>query len=232
MAAEVKDISTQLNKYWEELRPDNVVLVPVSKTKPDQDLLAAYDAGNRIFGENKVQELVDKHERLPKDIQWHYIGHLQRNKVKYIAPFVQLIHAVDSERLLREINKQAVKVDRTIDCLLQVHIATEEAKFGFSEQELKDLITSDIWTDLANVRILGLMGMATNTSNMDQVRNEFRSLSELNANLKAQDLPKQFELTELSMGMSGDYTIAVSEGSTMVRIGSAIFGERDYTSNA
>jgi pyridoxal phosphate enzyme (YggS family) len=221
------DIGSQLEKFWGELAPDNVVLVPVSKTKPDEDLMIAYEAGNRIFGENKVQELVDKHDRLPKDIEWHYIGHLQRNKVKYIAPFVHLIHAIDSERLLKEINKQAAKCDRQINCLLQVYIATEEAKFGFSPEELNQLITSDIWSDLNNIAVVGLMGMATNTSDEGQIRAEFKTLAALVNTLNSSSLPKQFALKELSIGMSGDYKIAIEEGSTMVRIGSAIFGQRN-----
>lgn len=225
------NIGSQLEKFWGELSPHNVVLVPVSKTKPDEDLMIAYEAGNKVFGENKVQELVDKYDRLPKDIEWHYIGHLQRNKVKYIAPFVHLIQAVDSERLLKEINKQAAKYDRKINCLLQVYIAKEEAKFGFSPEELNQLIASGIWSELNNITIVGLMGMATNTSDEGQIRAEFKTLASLANTLKSSSLPTQFDLKELSMGMSGDYKIAIEEGSTMVRIGSAIFGQRNYPSN-
>lgn len=226
------DISGQLHKYWDELKPFNCQLVPVSKTKPNEDLMAAYDAGNKVFGENKVQELVEKYEALPKDIDWHYIGHLQRNKVKYIAPFVKLIHAVDSNRLIREINKQALKNNRTIECLLQVYIADEEAKFGFSGNEINDLVKSDIWGELDNVKIVGLMGMATNTSNQGQIRQEFKKVKELFDKLKTLDLPNQFDLKEISMGMSADYKIALEEGSTMVRVGSAIFGLRSCQINA
>lgn len=225
------NIKDALQKYTEELRKFNATLVPVSKTKPDEDLLKAYDAGNRIFGENKVQELVDKYERLPKDFEWHFIGHLQRNKVKYIAPFVSLIHAVDTDRLLKEINKQALRNDRVIDCLIQVYIATEEAKHGMSESELLELLTSEVFSGLNNIRIIGLMGMATNTSNQEQIRNEFRSLKTLFDKVESLDLPQNIQLKELSMGMSGDYQIALEEGSTMVRIGSAIFGARHYPQN-
>ena len=224
-------IADKLNQYWNELKPHSCQLVPVSKTKPNSDLMIAYEAGNKIFGENKVQELVEKHETLPKDIEWHFIGHLQRNKVKYIAPFVRLIHAVDSERLLREINKQAKSNDRIIDCLIQVDIANEETKFGMSLEELKALPSSVIWQDVQNIRIVGLMGMATNTSDMEQVREEFRTVRIALEELKAVNLPEQFELKELSMGMSGDYKIALEEGNTMVRIGSDIFGARNCQVN-
>ena len=224
-------IVDKLNQYWNELKPYSCQLVPVSKTKPNSDLMIAYEAGNKIFGENKVQELVEKHETLPKDIEWHYIGHLQRNKVKYIAPFVRLIHAVDSERLLREINKQAKANDRIIDCLIQLDIASEETKFGISLDELKALPKAIIWQDAQNIRIVGLMGMATNTSDMVQVREEFRTVRVALEELKALKLPEQFDLKELSMGMSGDYKIALEEGSTMVRIGSDIFGARNCQIN-
>jgi pyridoxal phosphate enzyme (YggS family) len=225
-------ISEQLQKYWRELAPYNCLLIPVSKTKPIEDLMVAYDTGNKVFGENKVQELVEKQAALPTDIDWHYIGHLQRNKVKYIAPFVKLIHAVDSERLIKEINKQALKNNRVIDCLLQMHIAEEEAKFGFSSEEIVELTRSNVWNELENVKIIGLMGMATNTTRQEQIRQEFRKIKIMFDQLKGEDLPHQFELKEISMGMSADYKIALEEGSTMVRIGSAIFGLRNCQINA
>ena len=219
-------IVESLKNFWEELEPYQAKLVAVSKTKPVSNLMEAYNAGNRIFGENKVQELVEKAEEMPEDTEWHFIGHLQRNKVKYIAPFVRLIHAVDSVRLLKEIDKQAAKNNRVIDCLLQVHIAQEEAKFGFDEAELKAALTDPEITELRNIRVLGLMGMATNTENKEQIRKEFRGLKGLFDHLKAGELPENVKMEELSMGMSGDYTIALEEGSTMIRIGSSIFGLR------
>jgi pyridoxal phosphate enzyme (YggS family) len=216
------------NRILAELAPHKARLVAVSKVKPAADIQSLYDAGQRIFGENYVQELQEKHPILPSDIEWHFIGHLQSNKVKYIAPFVSMIHAVDSLRLLEEINKQAAKHNRVIRCLLQVHIAEEETKFGLNETELKELLTQ--WKEQSdkfpNVRIAGFMGMATNTDNMDQVRAEFRHLKSLQAQLKASFAPADEQLTELSIGMSGDYTIALEEGSTMVRIGSMLFGAR------
>ncbi|OMP77266.1 MULTISPECIES: YggS family pyridoxal phosphate-dependent enzyme [unclassified Chitinophaga] len=216
------------NKIIGELAPHKAKLVAVSKVKPASDIQALYDAGQRIFGENYVQELQEKHPVLPNDIEWHFIGHLQSNKVKYIAPFVSMIHAVDSLRLLEEINKQAAKNNRTIRCLLQVHIAEEETKFGLDEKELTDLLTQ--WKAQAdkfkNILIAGFMGMATNTDKPDQVRAEFRHLKGLQTQLKATFAPEGEALTELSIGMSGDYTIALEEGSTMVRIGSMLFGAR------
>jgi len=205
--------------------PERVTLVAVSKTKPNEALLEAYEAGQRVFGENKVQEMVQKWETLPKDIQWHMIGHVQRNKVKYMAPFVSLIHGVDSFRLLKEINKQAEKHDRVIDCLLQMHIAKEETKFGLDDEELEALLTDSAFSNLRNVRIVGLMGMATFTDNQDQIQSEFAYLKS-KYDWVAKQLP---EISTLSMGMSGDYAIAIDEGSTMVRIGSSIFGSRQYT---
>ncbi len=204
-------------------------LIAVSKTHPAEKVLEAYQCGQRVFGENKVQELATKYEVLPKDIQWHLIGHLQSNKVKYIAPFVHLIHSIDSLKLLQEVDKQAKKNNRIIDCLLQIHIAQEETKFGFSADEVRSLIESEAVVSLNNVRIIGLMGMATFTDNQEQVRAEFRSLKELFEELKHMSLPMNMVMLELSMGMSGDYTIAMEEGSTMVRVGSAIFGNRNYT---
>lgn len=206
----------------------NCLLVAVSKTHPEEAIMEAYQAGIRDFGENKVQELVEKSEKLPKDIRWHMIGHLQRNKVKYMAGFVHLIHGVDSLKLLKEINKQAVKADRTINCLLQVHIAEEESKFGFDEAELMEMLEDEILPTLKNVKIIGLMGMATFTEDEQQVLREFEGLQSLFEKMKKMDLPDNFDLKELSMGMSGDYLLAQRKGSTMVRIGSAIFGERDY----
>ena len=219
-------ISEALHTFWSELKPYNAKLVAVSKTKPVSDLMEAYVAGNRIFGENKVQELVSKAEEMPKDIEWHMIGHLQRNKVKYIAPFVSLIHAVDSVRLLQEIDKQAEKNNRVINCLLQVHIAKEEAKFGFDAQELKLVVNDPEVAKMKHVRILGLMGMATFTEDNAQIRAEFKELKSLFDELKGGQLPENIVMKELSMGMSGDYSIALEEGSTMVRIGSSIFGLR------
>jgi pyridoxal phosphate enzyme (YggS family) len=197
---------------------DNVHLVAVSKTKSNELIIEAYGAGQRIFGENKVQELVEKEESLPKDIEWHMIGHLQTNKVKYIAPFVSLIHAVDSKKLIKEINKRAKQNNRVIPCLLQVHIAKEESKFGLD----KDGVIEILKTDFPNVSIVGLMGMATFTDNKNQVRKEFKYLKDSYDELKE----NQPNFSILSMGMSGDYSIAIEEGSNMVRIGSSIFGER------
>jgi PLP dependent protein len=211
--------------------PAHCTLVAVSKTKPSDIIQEAYEAGQRDFGENKAQELAMKAEALPNDIQWHMIGHLQTNKVKYIAPFVHLIHSVDSLKVLVEINKQAQKSGRTINCLLQVHIAEEETKFGFSESEIIQLLKDDTLKTMKNIVIIGLMGMATFTENAEQVRKEFRSLKQLFERLKIEELPDTVSMKELSMGMSGDYTIALEEGSTMVRIGSALFGERQYNSH-
>lgn len=219
-------IAESLQNFWNELEPYNAKLVAVSKTKPISDLMEAYTAGNRIFGENKVQELVSKAEEMPEDTEWHFIGHLQRNKVKYIAPFVKLIHAVDTLKLLKEINKQGVKNNKVLSCLLQIHIADEEAKFGFTPEEVKVLVLNPEVAELKNVRVVGLMGMATNTSDQNQIRKEFKGLKSLFDSLNASELPENIKMEELSMGMSGDYTIALEEGSTMVRIGSSIFGLR------
>ena len=202
--------------------PEHVTLVAVSKTKPEQDLQEAYAAGQRILGENKVQEMAGKYENLPKDIEWHMIGHVQRNKVKDMIGFVSLIHGVDSFRLLKEINKRAKKADRTVDCLLQIHIAEEDSKFGLDKKELYEIVDSEALNNFENVNIRGLMGMATFTDDKDQVRREFKLLKSLFDELGA-TLPK---IDILSMGMSGDYQIAIEEGSTMVRIGSSIFGAR------
>lgn len=202
--------------------PSQVTLVAVSKTKPNEAILEAYKAGQRDFGENYVQELVDKHEQLPKDIHWHFIGHLQSNKVKYIAPFVHLIHGIDSLKLLQEVNKQALKNNRVIDCLLQIYIAQEETKFGLSFEECETLLNSSEYKQLQNVKVRGFMAMASNTEDEKQIRTEFKSLKEF-----AEKIPG-FGFRVLSFGMSSDYKIAIEEGSTMVRIGSLIFGERNY----
>ncbi len=202
--------------------PENVTLVAVSKTKPISDLMEAYDAGQRIFGENKIQEMAEKWEQMPKDIQWHMIGHVQTNKVKFMAKFVSLIHGVDSLKLLEEINKQALKNNRLIDCLLQIHIAEEETKFGLNKKELNYILTSRGFQEMKNIRIIGLMGMATFTDNQNQIKKEFNSLK----SIFDQFTNHNSQMTILSMGMSSDYQLAIESGSTMVRIGSSIFGER------
>jgi pyridoxal phosphate enzyme (YggS family) len=212
-----------------ELREENVRLIAVSKTKPVEDIKALYDLGQRDFGENYVQELVEKEAQLPKDIRWHFIGHLQSNKVKYIISFVHLIHGVDSLKLLTEINKQALKHKREVDCLLQVHIAEEETKFGFDELELQELVKTSLSElhELKNVQVCGLMGMASFTDDVEKLRGEYIKLKML-FNKYAELKTENWKLKTLSIGMSGDYKIAVEEGSTMVRIGSLIFGERNY----
>ncbi len=210
--------------------PSNVLLLAVSKTKPNEDIMQAYECGCRDFGENKVQEMTAKYEQLPKDIRWHLIGHLQTNKVKYIAPFVSLIHSVDSLNLLKTINKEAQKCNRVIPCLLQFHIATEETKFGLSLDEAEELLQSQDFLSLKNVEICGVMGMASCTDNHHQVRNEFRQLKSIFETLQIKYFPTP-SFKEISMGMSGDYPIAVEEGSTIVRVGSSIFGERKYNSD-
>ena len=219
------NIKNNLNNLRQNL-PSGCKLIAVSKTKPVEKIIEAYQEGHRLFGENKVQELVPKHEALPKDIEWHMIGHLQSNKVKQIAPFITMIHSVDSVKLLEEINKQAIRATRRVDCLLQVHIAEEESKFGFSAEEVIQFIQSAGGASLKNVRVSGLMGMATLTENTEQIRKEFKGLKILFEKIKSTTLPDNIEMKELSMGMSGDYKIAVEEGSTMIRVGSAIFGER------
>ena len=209
----IKNIEAQL--------PEHVTLIAVSKTKPNDMLLEAYNAGQRNFGENYVQELVDKHEQLPKDINWHFIGHLQSNKVKYIAPFVYLIHGVDSFSLLKEINKQAQKNNRVIDCLLQIYIAQEETKFGLDFNEASQILNSAGFKELKNISIKGFMAMASNTDNVEQIRKEFKSLKIFSLQFPDYKI--------LSFGMSSDYKLAIEEGSTMIRVGSSIFGERNYT---
>ena len=218
-------ISQNLNNIKSSL-PEHVTLVAVSKTKPNADILEAYEAGQRVFGENYVQELVEKHDQLPKDIEWHFIGHLQSRKAKLIAPFVSLIHGVDSLKLLLEINKQAQKNNRVIDCLLQVHIADEETKFGLDESELEEILhfVHNDKNEIKNIRIVGLMGMATFTEEQNQIKKEFESLKSLFDKFKTQNP----DFKTLSMGMSGDYELAISCGSTMVRIGSSICGNRNY----
>ena len=216
-------IQKQLLSILEEL-PRHVHLVAVSKTKPNADLEEAYAAGQRIFGENKIQEMTQKWETLPKDIQWHMIGNVQTNKVKYMAPYVSLIHGVDRYKLLKEINKQAAKSDRVIDCLLQMHIAQEDTKFGFNKEELETVVTDLKANPLPHIQIKGLMGMATFTDNQDQIRSEFKTLKQQFDWLQTQHP----EANELSMGMSGDYALAIEEGSTMIRVGSKIFGSRNY----
>jgi PLP dependent protein len=206
--------------------PTDVQLIAVSKTKPVSAVQEAYQAGQRAFGENKVQELVDKYEQLPKDIQWHLIGHLQTNKVKYIAPFVHLIHAVDSLKLLQEIDRQAQRNDRVIPCLLQFHIANEDTKFGLDFSEAEELLQSREFIEMRNIQIAGLMGMATFTEDTDQIRDEFRNLNNYFHIIKSHYFKFNPEFRHLSMGMSGDYRIAIEEGSNMVRIGSTLFGSR------
>ena len=205
--------------------PKQVTLVAVSKTKPVSDLMEAYEAGQRVFGENKIQEMVEKWEMMPKDIQWHMIGHVQTNKVKFMAPFVSLIHGVDSLKLLQEIDKQAKKNNRTIDCLLQIYIAEEETKFGLDEEEVGTLLSSSMFKELKNIRVVGLMGMATFTDNQNQIKKEFTHLKTIFDNRKIINT-SNCQLNTISMGMSGDYKLAIDCGSTMVLIGSSIFGGR------
>jgi PLP dependent protein len=218
-------IQTQLKQVQAQL-PEHVVLIAVSKTKPIADLQAAYDAGQRHFGENKVQEMVEKAQLLPNDIHWHLIGHLQTNKVKYMAGFVHLIHGVDSLKLLIEINKQAKKVNRIQDILLQFYIAQEDTKFGLDISEAQEILNSIDFQQLKHIRVCGVMGMASNTSNEKQVASEFRNLKQIFDELQTKYFPKQDAFKEISMGMSGDYQLAIANGSTMVRVGSKIFGGR------
>lgn len=224
-------IKDNLNKVRAML-PSNVTLIAVSKTKPVSDLQEAYDAGQRIFGENKALEMRDKHQELPKDIQWHFIGHLQTNKIKYIAPFVTLIHSIDSASLLEAVNREAIKNDRVIDCLLQFHIAQEDTKFGLDIDEVKQLLESENYKNQKNVRIVGVMGMATFTDEVTQIRNEFKTLKDIFDFLKVNYFKDDDSFKEISMGMSDDYPIAIEEGATMVRVGSKIFGARNYSVNS
>lgn len=218
-------IAANLNSIKAEL-PKTVCLVAVSKTKPLADLKEAYEAGQRVFGENKIQEMTEKSELLPKDIEWHMIGHVQDNKIKYMAPYVSMVHGMDKPKRLVALNKEAEKVNRVIDCLIQVHIAEEETKFGFDEQEAVELFKSDLLGKFPFLRIRGLMGMATFTEDVNQVRNEFKNLRKLYDTIRTNYFSQSYFDT-LSMGMSGDYQIAIEEGSTMVRIGSSIFGARN-----
>ncbi|MCX2575144.1 YggS family pyridoxal phosphate-dependent enzyme [Pedobacter sandarakinus] len=219
-------IADNLKQYKKEVETDGVKLIAVSKTQSVDAILEAYHAGQRVFGENMVQEMVEKQNQLPDDIEWHLIGHLQSNKVKYIAPFVKLIHGVDSLKLLQEINKQAVKNKRVIDCLLQIYIAEEETKFGLAHDEVIELLRSSEYAELKNIRIVGVMAIATNTKNEKQITIEFNELKVLFDGLKASFFKNEESFKEISTGMSADYKLAIEEGSTMVRIGSNIFGKR------
>jgi pyridoxal phosphate enzyme (YggS family) len=217
------NISEQI-KYYKSQLPEDVVLVAVSKTKPKKDILEAYNAGQRVFGENKIQEMTEKWENLPKDIEWHMIGHVQSNKVKYMAEYVNLVHGIDRLKLIKELNKQAQKHDRTINCLLQIKIAEEDTKFGMDINDAEAILNKDFKKTYPNVNVVGFMGMATFTNDEEQVQREFKTLKSHFDRLSKD----HNSLKILSMGMSGDYKLAITEGSTMVRIGSAIFGERNY----
>ena len=217
------NISENIKRIKSEI-PSEVKLVAISKTKPNEDVLQAYETGQRDFGENKVQEMTEKYEDLPKDIRWHMVGHVQRNKVKYMAGFVHLIHAVDSLKLLKEIEKQAKKHDRTIECLLQIKIAEEESKFGIDVEEAEEILNSSKYAEMSHVKIVGLMGMATLTEDKEKIKEEFSFLNTTFVRLKEENE----DFTTLSMGMSGDYKIAIECGSNMIRVGSSIFGERNY----
>jgi len=220
-------VTENLNDILKTL-PEGTNLVAVSKFHPAECILEAYEAGQRIFGESRAQELCEKQKILPEDIQWHFIGHLQTNKIKQIVPFISLIQSVDSLKLLKEINKEGEKIDRVIPCLLQLHIAREETKFGFSMEECRELLSSGDWIDLKNIKLRGFMGMASLTDNINAVRKEFRNLNDFFKETKRNFFPSDKSFSELSIGMSDDYKIAIDEGSTMVRIGSAIFGQRNY----
>lgn len=219
-------IAAKITAIKEELKNTGVKLIAVSKTKPVESITEAYNAGQRVFGENTVQELVEKHEKLPKDIEWHLIGHLQSNKVKYIAPFISMIHSVDSLKLAQEINKQALKHNRVIDCLLQIYIADEDTKFGLDFAEAIELLRSEEFKVLKNVRIRGVMGIATLTENTRMIKDEFYELKTFYTGLKETFFRKDPDFTEISMGMSGDYKLAIEQGSTMIRLGSTLFGNR------
>ena len=220
-------IADNLKQVLAEL-PQGVRLVAVSKFHPNEAIEKAYQAGQRIFGESKVQEMTAKYESLPKDIEWHFIGHLQSNKIKYMIPYVAMIHGIDTYKLLAEVNKQAGKAGRTVNCLLQIHVAQEETKFGFSPEECREMLDAGEWKALAHVRICGLMGMASNTDNIEQINGEFRLLSSLFKEIKENWFADSDVFRELSMGMSHDYHEAIASGSTLVRVGSKIFGEREY----
>ena len=226
-----QNLTIMIKENLEKIRatlPEGVTLVAVSKTKPVSDLQEAYDAGQRIFGENHALEMRDKHEVLPKDIEWHFIGHLQTNKIKYIIPFVTLIHSIDSANLLEAVNKEAAKHNRVVDCLLQFHIAQEETKFGLDMDEARQLLDAESFKQMQNVRICGVMGMATFTDDENEIRKEFKHLKEIFDTLKKDYFAGQPQFKEISMGMSEDYPIAVEEGATLVRVGSKIFGARNY----
>lgn len=224
----MSDITGNL-KFIKSQIPQSVRLVAVSKTRPANDVQIAYNTGHRFFGENRVQELLNKKDLLPDDIEWHLIGHLQTNKVKYIVPFISMIQSVDTYKLLRVINSEALKISRVIDCLLQIHIAAEETKFGFSMDEIKEMVNTDVFSDLKNINIRGVMGMATFTSDEGKVKLEFANLKEYFNILKINYFSNRPQFSEISMGMSGDYLAAINEGSTIIRIGSLIFGERTKT---
>ncbi|PKQ46026.1 YggS family pyridoxal phosphate-dependent enzyme [Confluentibacter flavum] len=217
-------IKENLHHIKSEL-PPHVTLVAVSKTKPISDLMEVYNAGQRIFGENKIQELVDKYEQMPKDIEWHMIGHVQRNKVKYMAPFVRLIHGVDNFKLLEGINKEAIKNNRVIDCLFQIKIASEDSKFGMEPHEAVNIVRSETFSELKNIKIVGIMGMATFTEDLNQIKSEFTLLKTTFDSFKTME-SFNFKPEIISMGMSGDYKLAIACGSTMIRVGSSIFGSR------
>lgn len=223
-------ITENLKQVWNDL-PPTVRLVAVSKYHPNEAILEAYEAGQRIFGESKVQELCAKHQTLPADIEWHFIGHLQTNKVKQLVPFVSLIHSIDSYRLLAEVDRQAGRIGRVVPCLLQIHIASEETKFGFSPDECRQMLAEGAWKSLLHVRLCGLMGMATNTDDDTQIRQEFELLSSFFREVRTHYMQDCPDFRELSMGMSHDYPLAIAAGSTLVRVGSHIFGERIYTTN-
>lgn len=220
-------IADNLKQVLVEL-PQGVRLVAVSKFHPNEAIEEAYQAGQRIFGESKVQEMTAKYETLPKDIEWHFIGHLQTNKIKYMIPYVAMIHGIDTYKLLAEVNKQAVKANRVVNCLLQIHVAREETKFGFSPEDCNDMLNAGEWKELTHVRICGLMGMASNTDNVKQITDEFRYLHRYFQEIKSTWFADTYNFCELSMGMSHDYHEAMAAGSTLVRVGSKIFGERNY----
>ena len=218
-------IAENIRKFKEQL-PPFVSVIAISKTKPVEDILEAYNEGHRFFGENKVQDLIEKQANLPDDIQWHFVGHLQSNKVKYLAPFISLIHSIDSLKLLKIVNQEALKNQRIISCLLQVHIAQETGKFGLNENEIREILDSDEFASMENIEIVGLMGMATYTSDEEQIRSEFKKLAHLFQVLKNAYFKGSDQFREISMGMSGDYAVAIEEGSTMIRVGTLIFGPR------
>ncbi len=221
------EIEKKIREIRESL-PENVKIIAVSKTKPIETILKAYKSGQKLFGENKVQDLVQKEVQLPKDIEWHFIGHLQTNKVKFLVPFISLLHGVDSLKLLKTVNKEALKVNRIVSCLLQFHVATENTKFGLSKGEAEKLLCSEEFKQLQNIKICGVMGMASYSNDEELVRSEFRELKSIFEELKKIHFSESADFKEISMGMSGDYPLAVLEGSTMVRIGSKIFGARNY----